>query len=135
MMQMGGKVGMRLLNDSLAEVVRDGQVDPREAYLKCVDKGDMLRKFEELGVHLDPSALEDPEDPTAAHGQRPPARAPLPVRDAKKPAPAPAAAAARPAAATPRPAPATGPTGIPGSGGAPGGYKDPFDQFRQGMGK
>jgi twitching motility protein PilT len=130
MMQMGGKVGMRLLNDSLAEVVRNGIVEPREAYLKCVDKADMLRKFEELGVHLDPSQLEDPEDPSSAQAPRPPARAPLPARDARKPGPAPAAAPARSA-------PTAGHGGMPGMGGTPppGAYKDPFDQFRQGMGK
>ena len=30
-MQMGGKVGMRLLNDSLIELVQKGSVDPAEA--------------------------------------------------------------------------------------------------------
>jgi hypothetical protein len=37
-MQMGRKLGMRLLNDSLLELVKSGVVDPTEAYIKAVNK-------------------------------------------------------------------------------------------------
>jgi twitching motility protein PilT len=42
MMQTGRRLGMRTMNDSLAELVRSGQVDAQEALAKTVDK-DSLR--------------------------------------------------------------------------------------------
>ena len=52
-MQMGGKLGMRLLNDALGDLVGSGTVDAKEAYLKCVDKEGMISKFGVLGVPFD----------------------------------------------------------------------------------
>ncbi len=63
-MQMGAKEGMRLLNDSLADLVASGQVDPREAYLKAVDKDGIKSRFATLGVRLDLGA-EGAGSPTA----------------------------------------------------------------------
>ena len=134
-MQMGGKSGMRLLNDSLLELVRNRVVDPREAYTKCVDKDDLLRKFGELGVSLDTSALGEPAEAAQAPGHpapqapaQPPPRAPLPSREPprRQAAPGQGQGAGIP-----------GLSGIPGLGGSvgAGGYSDPFDQFRQGLGK
>jgi twitching motility protein PilT len=55
LMQIGRKAGMQLLNDSLAKLVEGKIVEPREAYLKAVDKDDLLNRFRALG--LDPAAV------------------------------------------------------------------------------
>jgi ribosomal protein L12E/L44/L45/RPP1/RPP2 len=57
-MQMGKKLGMRLLNDSLLELVSAGHVDAAEAYVKAVYKEDFINKLRGIGVEFDPSTLE-----------------------------------------------------------------------------
>ena len=106
-MQMGGKVGMRLLNDTLLALVQEGKVDPNEAYLKCVEKDDMLAKLQ--GIGKAPSLATD----EAAHA---------------KPAPAAAAPTPPPAASAPA-SPAEDP--VPVGGGSGDGYADPFEAFRK----
>ena len=49
MMQTGRKVGMTILNDQLAQLVKDGKVDPEEALAKTPEKEDLARK---LGIPL-----------------------------------------------------------------------------------
>ncbi|HEV8578329.1 MAG TPA: type IV pilus twitching motility protein PilT [Thermoanaerobaculia bacterium] len=61
LMQIGRKAGMQLLNDSLAKLVEARIVEPREAYLKAVDKDDLLNRFRALGV--DPAAVVPAERP------------------------------------------------------------------------
>ena len=56
-MQMGGKVGMRLLNDALLELVQKGLVDPAEAYVKAVEKEAFVGQLQHIGVKLDPAQL------------------------------------------------------------------------------
>ena len=51
-MQTGRKLGMMLLNDSLARLVEGGLVDPREAYLKAVDKEDLVSRLRGANVDL-----------------------------------------------------------------------------------
>ena len=51
-MQMGGKLGMKLMNDALTELVSQDLVDPEEAYLKCVDKEGFQQQMEALGVQV-----------------------------------------------------------------------------------
>lgn len=51
-MQTGRKNGMQLLNDSLAKLVEGKIVDPRDAYLKAVDKDDLLSRLRSLGIDL-----------------------------------------------------------------------------------
>jgi len=58
-MQTGGKVGMRLLNESLTELVAEGEVDANEAYLKSIDKEAFLQGLEACGVHYDPDEPRD----------------------------------------------------------------------------
>ncbi len=58
-MQVGSKLGMRLLNDSLSDLVKNDVIDPMESYMVAVDKADMLRKFEALGIKFDASSLVD----------------------------------------------------------------------------
>ena len=118
-MQMGSKLGNRLLNDSLLELVKNGVVDPTEAYVKCVNKDDMLAKFASIGVKVELPGTEMASD-GGAHGTAP-AAAPLGVRAPQPRAPLPASPAASPASPT---APAAAP-------GVAAGYVDPFDQYKK----
>ena len=56
-MQTGGRLGMRLLNDSLFEHVQQGLVDPNEAYVKAVDKEDLRNKYASAGIRFDAPAV------------------------------------------------------------------------------
>ena len=49
-MQVGRGLGMQLLNDSLADLVRQGIVDAHEAYLKAVDRDDLLQRLQKFGI-------------------------------------------------------------------------------------
>ena len=123
-MQMGGKLGMRLLNDSLLELVKGGQVDANEAYLKSVNKEDMLTKLSSIGARAEMPAGEGSDAPatTASATAAPRAQAP-------------AQPAARPQAAPPRaplPAPNAPAPQAPAAGVArAAGYSDPFEQFKK----
>ncbi len=93
-MQMGGKQGMRLLNDSLAELVHSGQVEPDEAYVKAVDKDGLVAAFAAKGVHWSPEMLSRASAPSAptsageASEARPHPLAPLPQDPGAEPSPA-----------------------------------------------
>jgi len=50
MMQTGKKFGMCTLNDSLTDLVRKKLVEPKEAYIKAVDKGGLLGQFKSSGI-------------------------------------------------------------------------------------
>jgi twitching motility protein PilT len=52
-MQVGRGRGMMLINESLSTLVSKQTVDPAEAYLKSVDRDDLLKRFEKLGVEFD----------------------------------------------------------------------------------
>jgi twitching motility protein PilT len=70
-MQMGGKLGMRLLNDALFEHVKAGVVDPSEAYLKSIAKEDFLKKCASEGIKVNapgPEAEEAAVAPAPAGG-------------------------------------------------------------------
>ena len=51
-MQVGRGQGMIMLNDSLIQLVRQGVVDPKEAYMKAVEKDDLVSKMKQAGVSL-----------------------------------------------------------------------------------
>jgi twitching motility protein PilT len=53
MMQIGKGRGCITMNDSLFAHVKAGRVDPKEAYIKAVDKVGLLTAFEKEGIHLD----------------------------------------------------------------------------------
>ena len=100
-MQMGGKVGMRLLNDSLFELVQQGLVDPEEAYLKAVDKEDIQNRLAGMGARVGANASGNaapgaarPRMDTGPQGpaQQQQPSGPLPSRSPQAPAPQPAAA-------------------------------------------
>ena len=57
-MQVGKAKGMILLNESLVQLVKGGTVTKDEAYLKAVDKFDMLSRFKAAGIEFDPTALD-----------------------------------------------------------------------------
>jgi twitching motility protein PilT len=120
-MQTGGKVGMRMLNDSLLELVRDGKVDPTEAYIKSVDKAAIQASLDTIGMSVDLSQLVGGAPEPAPLGQAPPA------------APAPAAAAPQPMqmAEPEAPLPAESPDPAPQD---PGAAVDPFEAFKKGRG-
>ena len=103
-MQMGGKQGMRLLNDSLAELVHTGQVEPDEAYIKAVDKDGLVAAFAAKGIHWSPEMLSRASE----------ASAPTPASEASNAQPQP-----------PAPLPQD-----PGAEASPA-STDPFEQFKQ----
>jgi len=89
-MQAGRAQGMMLLNDSLVDLVTKGLVDPMEAYVKAVDKDELLAKFKTKDIPL----------PDLGSAQKSGDHAP-----ATAPAPAPLSPAQKPAAPAPAPAP------------------------------
>jgi twitching motility protein PilT len=56
--QTGHAVGMRSFTDSLFNLVRDGIITPREAYLQAVDKISLEQKLSTAGIALDKSATD-----------------------------------------------------------------------------
>ncbi|MEO5799964.1 MAG: type IV pilus twitching motility protein PilT [Gemmatimonadales bacterium] len=52
-MQTGGALGMKLLNDALYDLVKSGEVEPMEAYLKSVNKIELVKKFEQGMIRFD----------------------------------------------------------------------------------
>jgi twitching motility protein PilT len=56
--QTSYNVGMRTFTDSLFQLVQDGLITPREAYLKAVDKISLEQKFSGAGILLDKSSAE-----------------------------------------------------------------------------
>jgi twitching motility protein PilT len=49
-MQVGASKGMRLLNSALLELVKEGVVDAKEAYLKSVDKESLLEAYRKFDI-------------------------------------------------------------------------------------
>jgi twitching motility protein PilT len=60
-MQVARSRGMILMNESLADLVVHELVDPVEAYLRCVDKEDLLSRFKKAGIAFDHSKISDAE--------------------------------------------------------------------------
>lgn len=121
-MQTGSKVGMRLLNDSLLELVKNRLVEPLEAYMKSVNKEEILSKLKGAGFEVDTSKLAEGGPPKPAVPAAPPA----------PPAPsAPVAPASDDPAAKLKAAAAKAKSG---DGGGGGDSTDPFEQFRKDRG-
>lgn len=51
-MQTGKNLGMAMLNDSLLELVKQGLVEPRDAYIKAVDKAGFEASLQRSGMSL-----------------------------------------------------------------------------------
>ncbi len=125
-MQMGGKLGMRLLNDSLFEHVKAGLVDPSEAYLKCIAKEDFLKRCAADGIKVN-TPNTDVEEASAAPA--PAATSALkgaPMPSTARPAPAQHGGPRAPLP-TNNPAPQRG-TGSPAQ---PAGGASFFDKFKK----
>ncbi|MBK7876953.1 MAG: type IV pilus twitching motility protein PilT [Planctomycetes bacterium] len=118
-MQTGAKYGMRLLNDSLEELVKQGLVDPMEAYLKAINKEEMMNKIQKLGLKIDLSSLSEPGETVASGAPGTQAPAGQPQTSAPR-GPLPAGGAP---AAQPQSAPAQRPAAAPGF--------DPFGGFKK----
>jgi Tfp pilus assembly ATPase PilU len=52
-MQTSKKLGMITMNDSLFALVKQGQVEPKEAWMKSVDKTGLLGLFRSNGIAVD----------------------------------------------------------------------------------
>ena len=52
-LQTGKSLGMQMLNDELAKLVLAQVIDPTEAYVKSVDRDDMLSRLQRAGISLD----------------------------------------------------------------------------------
>lgn len=52
-MQTQKSMGNRTLNDSLFELVKKGAVDPKEAYIKAVDKAGLLALYERANIEVE----------------------------------------------------------------------------------
>ncbi len=57
LMQTQRQLGMRTLNDSLLELVTKKLVEPKEAYIKAVDKSGLLAMYERSNVRFDPDRM------------------------------------------------------------------------------
>ncbi len=119
-MQMGGKVGMRLLNDSLLELVKQGQVTPEEAHLRAVDKDGLSQRLREIGMGLAGSTVGGAEAPLSGIAPSPSAAGAVPTPDASF---IPGQQADQPAAP------------LPQDGANPHYEADPFEQFKAKKGR
>jgi len=52
-MQIGKKDGMQMFNEHYLQLVQEGKVLPKEAYMKCVEKDSLIKAFEDAGIKLD----------------------------------------------------------------------------------
>ena len=115
-MQMGGKVGMKLLNDSLCEIVAAGKVAPDEAYIKAVDKDGFVNGLRAAGVNWSPEMMSQGSANAPAPGAAPAGASAAPQLQTQAPqAPLPAAQPHQPAADEVPPSPVA----------------DPFEQFKK----
>jgi twitching motility protein PilT len=53
-MQTGRAYGQRLMNDVLVELIQDGRVEAKEAYLKCPDKESFMGALKRANIAWDP---------------------------------------------------------------------------------
>ena len=127
LMQMGGKLGMKLLNDSLIDLVKSRTVDPSEAYLKSIAKDDFVKKCAADGISVDRSGFGDAEGDVSS----PPQPQAQPLTLAGQPGGAPG----KPQMAMPKGAPPAAPKGPlpqaqPQQTPTPAGA-DPFSEFKK----
>ena len=57
-LQTGANVGMQTFTECLYKLVKEGAIEPKEAYLKAVDKKSLMIKFESEGIEFDSSMEE-----------------------------------------------------------------------------
>jgi hypothetical protein len=129
-MQMGGKLGMKLLNDALMEHVRAGIVDPAEAYLKCIAKDDFVKKcqLENIKFSVPGADLEDAGH-APANTAKPASTQPSVARPASQAESGPRGPLPQRGGPAPAPQRAPTPTNAPANTGAPGASF--FDKFKK----
>ncbi len=59
LMQTQRQLGNLCLNESLSDLVRRGIVEPKEAYIKAVDKTGLKGLYDRHGIKFDPDHMED----------------------------------------------------------------------------
>jgi twitching motility protein PilT len=69
--QTSRKIGMCTLNDALMVYVEAGQVEPKEAYMKCIDKTGLVMQMKKANIDVsfaesDPHAAPPPPAPAGA---------------------------------------------------------------------
>jgi twitching motility protein PilT len=52
-LQTGKSIGMQTLNDALLGLVRDGAVEPAEAFRRAVQRGELKTALEKVGYKLE----------------------------------------------------------------------------------
>src|SRR5437660_7378101 len=82
-LQTSRKIGMTTLNDALMVYVEAGQVEPKEAFMKCIDKTGLVMAMKKAGIDVSFAETDDtakaPPPPAAgppaagAHGAHAPA--------------------------------------------------------------
>jgi twitching motility protein PilT len=72
-LQTSRNQGMILLNDSLVDLVKRKLIEPREAYVKCVDKTGLLGMFRSNGIPLPAEAGGGAGGGSAGGSENPPA--------------------------------------------------------------
>jgi twitching motility protein PilT len=65
-LQTSKKLGMVTLNDALIAYVDSGDVEPKEAYMKCVDKAGFVMMLKSRGLDVSFAESEAPKDASAA---------------------------------------------------------------------
>ena len=89
--QTSRKIGMCTLNDALMVYVEAGQVEPKEAYMKCIDKTGLVMQMKKANIDVSFAETD--------HSAAPPPAAGAPAAGAHAPAPA---AGGKPAVAAKR---------------------------------
>jgi len=88
-MQTSKRLGMCTLNDALIAYVDSGDVEPKEAYMKCVDKGGFVTMLKARNLDVSFAESDQSQAAAAPAGGAPAAKAP-PGAGAARPAAAPA---------------------------------------------
>ncbi|MBT3296421.1 MAG: hypothetical protein HN383_14220, partial [Verrucomicrobia bacterium] len=69
-MQVGAGKGMMLMNEALARLVQQGLVEPDEAYIKSIDKDDLVSRMRKFDLPLPTAVQPAPEaDPQGRRGR------------------------------------------------------------------
>ncbi|MDQ2731640.1 MAG: type IV pilus twitching motility protein PilT [Armatimonadota bacterium] len=59
MIQVNKAMGMITMNDAVIQLVKDGTVEPMEAYIKVIDKTGLATMFEKEGIEFHPPSQEE----------------------------------------------------------------------------
>jgi hypothetical protein len=74
---------MTTLNDALMVYVEGGQVEPKEAYMKCIDKTGLVMQMKKAGIDVSFAETDENAAKGAPPAAGPPAGAHAPASGAK----------------------------------------------------